>query len=329
MRRFIPAPVQPGQPGHSPAADISTHLAFWLGRVVTGETRRAGAIELTPLIHTGPHGETFLLLHEALASGVLEIVEREGGGQVNSVLAHNRGERAVLILEGESIVGAKQNRMVTLDAVVGAGESVEIPVGCVERGRWRHVSGKFASADLPVEPGIRRSTSSEMRRHGHVDQARLWSDVDEKLSLHRITSKSADYHEYVVRRKAEADRHLVDFRVEPNQVGVLARLDGQLLGLDVLGNPANWASLAERLVKTYVLAGLDAPAPAHAGVAGGPAAPEPGESAEAWLKQIATAEVRTRPGIGGRIQIGLEGRGFGGGGLWWKESLAHLAVFGE
>lgn len=328
MRRFIPDPAQPARPGDSRSADVSTHLAFWLGRVTAGETRLAGAIELTPLLHPGPHGETFVLLHEALASGALEIVEQEGGGQVNSVLAHNRGDRPILALEGESIVGAKQNRVVTLDVAVGAGESVAIPVGCVERGRWHHVSAKFASADLPVEPAMRRSTSSEMRRHGHVNQARLWSDVDMKLAKHRIVSKSADYHEYVRRRKAEADRYLVDFRVEPNQVGVIARLDGQLLGLDVLGSPANWASLAERLVTTYVLAGLDAPAPVHAG-GGGADAPEAGASAGAWLERIATAGVRTRPGLGRGVQIALEGAGFGGGGLWWAEGLAHLAVFGE
>jgi hypothetical protein len=47
---------------------------------------------------------------------------------------------AVLIVDGEELVGAKQNRVVNLTILVPAQQTVVIPVTCVEQGRWHHVS---------------------------------------------------------------------------------------------------------------------------------------------------------------------------------------------
>jgi hypothetical protein len=327
MRRLIPDPSQPERAGHQSDPEVSQQLAFWLGRVTTGKSRRVGAVDLAPLVHAGPHGEPFALLHDALASGQLEVAELRGG-VVNTVTAHNRGERPVLLLEGESIVGAKQDRVVTLDVIVGPGEEVAIPVGCVERGRWRHMSPTFRSADTPVEPKIRRETSREMRACGEVNQARLWRSVEEKLVQHRVASETANYHDYVARMKSETEAHMKDAAPVPNQVGVLALMDGDLLGLDLLGCPSNWASLSDRLVKTYVLAGLDAPVPAGGQHAEGPSEAQVGEAAEGWLRRAASAACHVRRGVGRGLQLGLEGPGLGGGGLWWESHVAHLAVFG-
>jgi hypothetical protein len=327
MRRFIPDPPRPENPGFVPDAEITQRLAFWLGGLSAGETRRAGAIDLTPLVHGGPHCEPFVLLHDALASGALEVVE-SGGGVVNTVLARNRGERPVLILDGESIVGAKQDRVVTLDVIVGVGEEVSIPVGCVERGRWHHVSREFRSGAMPVEPQLRAETSREIREHGRVNQARLWKSVDAKLERCRVSSETANYHDYIARRQADAEAHAQHVTPVPNQVGVLALLDGELLGLDLLGCPSNWASLSERLVKTYVLAGLDAPVPAGGKPAESGSAGEAAAQAGSWLRRVASAGVRARRGVGRGLQLGLEGAGLSGGGLWWEAHPAHLAVFG-
>lgn len=47
--------------------------------------------------------------------------------------ARNRGSQPVLVLEGEAIVGAKQNRTVVASVLVGAGLTVSIPAGA---GLW-------------------------------------------------------------------------------------------------------------------------------------------------------------------------------------------------
>ncbi len=49
----------------------------------------------------------------------------------------NHCERPVLLLDGEELVGAKQNRILNLTVLVPAHQTIVIPVSCVEAGRWR------------------------------------------------------------------------------------------------------------------------------------------------------------------------------------------------
>lgn len=331
MVRFIPGlggsrrPNPQGNPGQS----ISGQLAFWLGRATFGASTRLGSIDVTPIVHAGPFGDAPVLLHDAIASGELKMMERGAGGSVNAVVACNEGKRPVLILEGESIVGAKQNRVVTMDVLVAAGAGVEVPVGCVEQGRWHHTSKEFSSGDMPVEPTLRARTVREMGEDGQLDQGRLWGEVAAKLERHAMQSRSGDYHEVTSRKRGELEEQLKDMPRVGNQVGMIAFLDGQLLAMDVLGHPENWASMAERLTKAYLLAGMDAPAMAGPIAFGGGGAPAKSEPVEPWLRRIVGAHVRLRPGVGLGTHLTLAAPGLNGAGLWTEGGPAHLAVFGE
>jgi hypothetical protein len=65
----------------------------------------------------------------------------------------------VLILDGEELVGATQNRIADLTIVVAAGQTRRIPVSCVEAGRWVRRSREFAAAGrAPMAPGRQRQS---------------------------------------------------------------------------------------------------------------------------------------------------------------------------
>jgi hypothetical protein len=50
------------------------------------------------------------------------------------------------MLDGEELIGAKQNRVLNLTILAGARSSLIIPVSCVEAGRWNMQSQHFSSA---------------------------------------------------------------------------------------------------------------------------------------------------------------------------------------
>ena len=339
MTRMIPGPDSRQPQPFAPYHQIPGQLAWWLAEVRIADTATVGALEFTPLVHAGPFGPAPTLLHDAIASGALQVGEH-AGGVVNTVVARNHGKLPVLILEGESIVGAKQNRVVTADVMIAPGAEACVPVGCVERGRWDHVSqsAKFAAAEVPVEPMMRARAVREVREQGHLDQSRLWCDVDEKLSMHAVESRSANYHAFTQHAKADVNAMLQDVPRVDGQVGLLACADGRLVALDVLGVPENWASIGERLAKSYLFAGFDmlATAGAPRTKRGGfgrhqdapSSAPVTGTPQE-WIKHIAGARVLTRRGIGMGSTIGLESPALHGAGLWVDEAPAHLAVFGQ
>jgi hypothetical protein len=324
LRRIPDPPRQGGDPPAEPG--MPDRLRSWLGATRAGAAVQLGTLELTPLLNApgAPSAEPALLLHEALRAGGLEIVE-QGGGVVNEVVARSTGHRAVLMLEGESIVGAKQNRVVTLDVLIGPGCTVTVPVGCVERGRWGHAAGGFGSAASPVDPSIRAKTVNEMSTLGMLNQARLWSDVSMKLMGSGVASQTGDYHAFVRKEFDAASSRARSVAVLPGQVGVLAVCDGQLVGCDLVGHPLHWIALAERLITSYVFA---AAGPARTVVAAGGADAGPaGRNAEGWLRAIVGARIEARPALALGTQVALAGGGLAGSGLWHGDAPAHLAVF--
>lgn len=66
----------------------------------------------------------------------LTIGENESGATVNSLTVTNSGHRPHVVLEGDIFEGGWQNRLVTRTQIIKRGESLEVPVVCVEEGRW-------------------------------------------------------------------------------------------------------------------------------------------------------------------------------------------------
>jgi hypothetical protein len=75
--------------------------------------------------------------------------------------------RAGAHLDGEELVGAKQNRIVTI--LVAPQSEIVIPVSCIEAGRWGYSRLEFAAGGRVLNPEIRESkaeavTSNRVRR---------------------------------------------------------------------------------------------------------------------------------------------------------------------
>lgn len=308
------------RPEPSPADTPFPDLETWLGRIHLADPQPLEPLEIHPLILDGPTGRPFLMLHRALAERTFWIVER-GQGVVNEVMVHNAGTEPVLVLEGELIVGSKQNRVVAISAVVAPGEKTSLHVGCVEHGRWHHVSTRFAAGETPLEPGLRRHRVREVAAMGHLDQQLLWEQVHMTMRTRSVASPTGDYHESV--RAARQDTVKRSRHVErlPGQVGIIALWQGRLVGLDLLSHPAEWEEIGERIVRSYAMTAdtlvLD---PRFAPQGGGRTAAE-------WWKAIARSGLRRLTGDGRRFA--LAGPGFHGALLWYDGRPAHLAAFGD
>src|ERR1700730_11677852 len=73
---------------------------------------------------------------------------RHGGevseaGSVLFLKVVNGADRQLLLLDGEELLGAKQNRILNTTVLVDAHTEVIIPVSCVEQGRWGYRGRQF------------------------------------------------------------------------------------------------------------------------------------------------------------------------------------------
>ena len=100
---------------------------------------------LFPLVGDGA-GVEYMLLDEALERGLARVTEVSAEGRVLELAFENASGEKILLVDGDELVGAKQNRILNLTILVGAGRRVVIPVSCVEQGRWHYATDDFRAA---------------------------------------------------------------------------------------------------------------------------------------------------------------------------------------
>src|SRR5208283_2306250 len=84
------------------------------------------------LIEEVPELEVLEPLELALERGSARITETSPTGEVPFLLLENTGDCPIIILDGEEVVGGKQNRIINTTMVIPASTSVKIPVSCIQ-----------------------------------------------------------------------------------------------------------------------------------------------------------------------------------------------------
>jgi hypothetical protein len=109
--------------------------------------------------HPHPHPH-YITLDEAISSGILKIKEVSIAGNVPELIAENKSHQLILLLDGEEVVGAKQNRILNTTILLDRLSTTTIPVSCVEAHRWSYSSEVFAASQNLLNYDIRRAKQS-------------------------------------------------------------------------------------------------------------------------------------------------------------------------
>ena len=111
----------------------------------------------------------------------------------------NPTDRAILLIEGESLVGGAQNRTLNVSVLVPAGATLKIPVTCLEQGRWG-ARRAFQYGDVMAPRRVRRTKQDAVAQRmatvgahsfeRHADQGAVWQMVDRELGRMGVDSSS-------------------------------------------------------------------------------------------------------------------------------------------
>jgi hypothetical protein len=216
---------------------------------------RHGALTVIPLL--GPPGPDLDWLTLPEAGDALLIEEIGEAGSVPTLRATNAGDRPVLLLDGEELVGAKQNRVLNTTVLVAARARLDIPVSCVEQGRWAYRTRRFTGSDAALFASARARkaarVSESLRSDGRhsSDQWQIWEDVALMASQHRVTSPTGAMRDFYDRYAADVGAARTALAPRAGQVGALVFLAGRWVGLDVLASPRLFAQAWPRLAAGY------------------------------------------------------------------------------
>jgi hypothetical protein len=301
-------------------------IAAVLRNASLGPPLAHGAVTVVPLLGGAGLEPDWLTLAES--GEAVAIAEVGNAGSVPELTVTSTADRPVLLLDGEELVGAKQNRVLNTTVLVGPRARLTIPVSCVEAGRWSARGGRLAHGGATLYASVRASKAAQVseslrRGTGHrSDQGQVWDELAEHADRHRVASPTGAMHDVYEQHAGDLEAARRALGAQPGQVGAVVylgrgpRRSAAWLGLDVLASPRLFARAWPHLCTGYAAEGVGEKP-------GG--APAPGPAAV--LERVLRARVEEAPAVGLGRELRLRGPSLHGAALLVDDTLAHLMAF--
>jgi hypothetical protein len=281
-----------------------------------GKPVQEGCIALVPVISEKPISrEKYITLSEAIRQKLVEIIEVPGMEQVNSLEVRNRAELPLLLFAGELLLGGKQDRIVGKDTIVPPRSSLQVPVFCVEHGRWRGEKLSFGDSGMLVNDEVRQAAAQSK------NQQEVWNKVAETNAKAGKTADTGTIQatlsdpEVQKRISAVASKLFAGVVGDDNVIGVICTLNGSVHSADLFSSHDLFAASGLKVIKSYA---ADAEL-----LSVKKNLPPDLKACEAFLQKIVSAQRVARDGVyylsggvrGFEAGSGGFGGGFGGGGF--------------
>ena len=287
------------------------------------EPRSSGGLTLVPLFG-GVLAKDYIVGADAIVEGLLSITEVDEQGDVTHLEAYNVASSPVLLIDGEHLEGAKQNRILNATVLLAASRKTILPVACVEEGRWHYEADSDFNASDDFAYGRLRSRNASVKAENlrmsgsrNVDQGEVWADISLKHNEAGSVSPTGAMRDAFDHHRGDLDEIKVAFSgPEPGQTGVIACVDGRPVALDAFDRPETLTKLWPRLLSGYA---LDAVGHGHALVTP--------DRIDSFLEAAAGAATTSHEGLGLGMDVVITSDSVVGNALTWGEGVIHLALF--
>lgn len=229
-----------------------------VGDYALGTAITEGNVTVIPVTYTKQIQQSGdeITLAEAKKLGLVEIIEIPGEEQVNKLRVHNKSDRPLLLLGGELLLGGKQDRIVMHDVIISPGITLDVDVNCVEHGRWEGTSVKFSAAEVMVPHSVREAANYE-------DQDKVWAGVatynstasPAKASTGTTVQIGLNSPEVEAKIKAALPTFIQKLEQQKGTVGMIYLLNGEIMSMDLFGNPATFQASKKSLLNSYLAEG--------------------------------------------------------------------------
>ena len=310
---------------------VKSRLAFnGNGSFTVGKPLACKALGVCP-IHLSVESEVeYLTYEEALDRGTVTVSEIGESGSVPELLLENMGGEKVLIIDGEQLVGAKQNRVVNTTMLIAAGSKAVIPVSCVEQGRW-HYEGARRMSSSPVNLYARTRAKKSRQvfsnlQAGHrysADQGEIWHDISSRLDSDEVHSPTAAMDAHFARRMDTLDEYLVNLALDRFEgagstlVGAVFTLTGKIMGMDSFDKAATLGKQWRKLLNSYAIEALTSDGEGYVDA----------DDVRQFLRKVGDSRMRLfdPPGLGDDVRI--TGENSVGSALVVDGTVLHLYAF--
>ena len=303
---------------------MELNLKDYLSKIEMGERQQFKNITVVPLFYADAGKVDYLTLKEALDKKAIAVNEVSAGGSVPELVVDVNSDVNVLILDGEELFGAKQNRILNSSVLLWGKSRTTVPVSCTEQGRWRHVSPTFYDsenvANYPMRAAKNMSVSHSLQaKEGfRSNQGEVWAGVSDLQMKAKVVSPTHAMRDVYESKKGELDAYLKMFEHRPGQRGMLVFINGVAVGLDIVSRDSAYRVYHEKLLRSYCIDAVYRTRQENS---------EPGpDKAREFLEKIAGCRESKYKSVGKGDDHRFEGKGLTGSALEVDGEVLHLAV---
>lgn len=227
-----------------------------------GEIQAHKNVAVIPIIGTNGTGPVYLTMKEAMEQGLMTVSEVSEGGNVPELKVSNRGDKPVLLLDGEELAGAKQNRVLNTTILLKEKSETVIPVSCTEHGRWSYRSDHFEESGYIMSASLRSVKNAAVcenlkcSRKFQSDQGAVWDGIARQARENKVEASTGAMRDVLEARQEDLDSFLEHFPLIDRQTGLLVMVNGKVVGLDGVSSPDAFGKLHPKLIRSYVMDAL-------------------------------------------------------------------------
>lgn len=198
-------------------------------------------------------------LEIGLDMGLVEITELNEQGSVGEVKVTNNAVTPLLLLDGEEILGSKQNRIINTTIIIPAKSEKIIPVSCVEANRWDYNTRKFHYSNNMATSRVRRdklnSINQSLRKTNRYisDQNKVWENISQTEMELGVNSTTSALHDTYIQRDNTIQEYKKAFKIQQQQNGLIVYINGELAGFEIIYNSTRYKQYHDKLLKSYII----------------------------------------------------------------------------
>ncbi len=238
---------------------MKTVLKDYLFNVVLGVPQKHKQMTVFPILNGQDANVDYMVLSEALELNLLKVAEISETGSVPDLKVINDADKPVLLLDGEELVGAKQNRVLNSSILLKEKSETIVPVSCTEQGRWSYNSEVFADSGTVMSPSVRLhktlSVSHSLRENkgARSDQGKIWQEINKLSSKAHVNSATDSMRDVFESRQHLLDEYTHSFSKSEKQTGLLVIINNKVVGFDIVSRAKAFEKIYPKLLKSYAM----------------------------------------------------------------------------
>lgn len=167
------------------------------------------------------------------------VKEINNEGSVNNLIVENNSPHFVFFMDGDVLVGAKQNRVLNTSVLIAPNSKTKITVSCIEQGRWKNKSATFSNSEYSVPARLRKSKNIRVKdslkstKSYYANQSEVWSEINSYEKDYKFYSNTMDLNELMKSNENNFKNFIDDFHVDNKANGIAMFNKDKLLNIEV------------------------------------------------------------------------------------------------